>query len=273
MKKEVVALRGKKDGPVSVIMAGVHGDEPCGLGAFDALLPTLGVEAGKVYFVIGNPNAIADKVRFTEFDLNRAFRHTDTFSSDEQSSYEFLRAQYLKSFLDQSTALLDIHSGATAGSIPFAICEENGLEIAHRLPVELIASEFDKISPGGTDEYMNRTGKVGICIECGYHLDNAATRVAEQAIMSFLSARGHIGELEAGATSSKRRVLFDILYRSCGRLKLAKNWCDFEIVPAGSPICVDEGLSIRAESDSVIVFAEECDTAGKEAFYLGKEVI
>lgn len=271
--EEVITLTGSQKGPVSVVMAGVHGNEPCGLNAFRLLLPTLEVEAGTVYFVIGNPNAIAKNVRFTEFNLNRAFKQDAALTDEERNSYEYRRAQFLKLYLDEASALLDIHSSFTPESFPFVICEENGFGIARHLPVGLVISGFDRTNPGGTDEYMNRTGKIGICIECGHHSDPKASSVAMQAILSFLRSRKHIPGTANEMRAPQRRILIEKLHHSSGELKLAMNWSDFEAIPRLAVICEDNSKEIQAEEDCIILFARNCEQAGKEAFYLGREIV
>ena len=51
-------IEGSNPGPTSVILAGIHGNEPCGIIAFERILPSLKINSGKVIFEIGNPLAI-----------------------------------------------------------------------------------------------------------------------------------------------------------------------------------------------------------------------
>ena len=59
MLEEVIQFKGKQDGPTSIILAGVHGDETSGVEAFKKMLPTLVIDRGRVLFGYGNPAAIA----------------------------------------------------------------------------------------------------------------------------------------------------------------------------------------------------------------------
>jgi succinylglutamate desuccinylase len=271
--REVTKMVGKSRGRTSVLLAGVHGNEPCGLQAFEELLPVLKIDAGEVFFVVGNPNAVASNVRQTEFNLNRAFKPDNLLSDFERSSYEYHRAQYLKRYLDQAWALLDIHSSFTPKSIPFVICEENAYGIASHFPVELVVSGFDRHQPGGTDYYMNATGKIGMCIECGYHTDPRAKIIATEAILSFLGSRGHIAPTPRLLPVDKqRRVEVHTLYHTKVDFKLAKAWSDFETVPPVSIIGTDGTHELVAERDMIILFARNCNGAGEEAFLLGKTI-
>jgi len=161
-------LNGEKEGPRSIILAGVHGNERCGVEALQNLLPTLKINRGTVWFAYGNPRAIQKNVRYTEANLNRMFKPDKELTKEEKNSYEYERAQFLKTYLDKADVLLDVHSSFTQGAKPFVLCENNALEVAKNLPFDLMVSGFDEVEPGGTDYYMNKAGKIGICAECGY---------------------------------------------------------------------------------------------------------
>jgi len=269
---EVVKLVGLRPGKVSVVIAGIHGNEPCGLMAFLEIIPKLKIDSGTVFFIIGNPNAVANNVRFTEFNLNRAFKHDNMISDPDKMSYEYFRAQYLKYYLNQADALLDIHSSFTPESIPFVICEENALPVVRMFPVQTITSGFDKVNPGGTDEYMNRIGKIGICIECGEHSNPGGKKIAKEAIFRFLAYQGHIPPIVFEATPQKRIVMESIYYSRTDNFRLTKNWQDFEPVSKGSLIGTDGDTPVTAEYNGVILFVRNCTRVGGEAFYFGREI-
>ncbi len=272
MQKEIVKLVGPNNGPTSVVMVGVHGNEPCGLLALEELLLQLQINSGTVFFIVGNPNAVTENVRFTEFNLNRAFKEDDLLTNLERNSYEYHRAQFLKQYLNQTSALLDIHSSFTLDSTPFVICEENAFDIVKHFPVDLVVYGFDKINPGGTDYYMNSTGKIGICIECGEHLSEDAVKIAKQAILSFLTSRSHIYEQNLVTPTKQRKITVVSIYHSkTNNFKLSKGWGDFEKVSDGVLIGIDGQKQIFAEKDSIILFARNCDKIGGEAFYLAEE--
>lgn len=270
----IIELNGLFSGPTSIVMVGVHGNEVCGLNAIKEIIPEIEIISGKVFFIVGNPNAVAQNVRFAEFNLNRAFKNDSMISESEKKSYEYCRAQFLKFYLNQAGALLDIHSSATPNSIPFVICEENAISIVQKFPVKIVASGFDRVNPGGTDEYMNRTGKIGICIECGEHTDPQARNIAKQAIYSFLDSREHINSPVINEQMSQQRILVESIYYSTAEtFNIAKAWGDFEKVPKGAVIGTDGNKEILAEVDSIILFARNRNGIGQEAFYLGREII
>jgi len=271
MFDEVIQLTGKSAGPVSLILAGVHGNERCGLTAFAELLPDLQIDCGQVFFIYGNPRAIEINRRYFEVNLNRLFCDDNRLTEQELTSYEYGRAQFLKKYLDQAEVLLDLHGSYSVASQPFAICEANAERIVSQLPIEKVVSGFDEIQPGGTDAYMNNIGKIGICVECGLLTKPQAAVVAKEVIMAFLQARGHL----IGQASLKRQEWLNIyqLYKTTtNNFYLAQDWPDFAEVKAGQLIGYDGEAAIRAVEDSFILFATERQKIGEEAFILGRKV-
>lgn len=267
--ENVIELTGPKSGPTSIILAGVHGNEVCGVKAFEQLLPTLTIESGRVLFAYGNPRAIQQNVRFIEMNLNRAFKLEALFSETERETYEYQRAQFLKTYLDQADALLDVHASFTPGSQRFIICEKESMNIAKHLPFDLVASGFDNLEPGGTDGYMNSLSKIGVCIECGYLEDESSTEIAKKSILAFLSVRGYIDSPLKIYTQSQ--INFDYIYfTKTDNFKLAKQFNDFEKIPAGQLIGFDGEEEIRAKKDGIIIFARNRDKINDEAFLFGE---
>lgn len=269
MFEEITELTGKENGPTSIILTGVHGDERCGVEAMKKLLPTLQILRGRVLVAYGNPRAIEQNVRFTERNLNRMFKSDSLLSDTDKKSYEYQRAQFLKKYLDQADALLDVHASFTPKSRRFAICESNARELIRSLPFDLVVSGFDEVEPGGTDGYMNSKGKIGICAECGFLGDPASTEIAEQCILTFLRLRGHI----AGDTKMIPQSyinIYNLYLTKTDAFVLTKPFIDFEEVSSGQLIGMDGKKEVRSPKDSVILFARNRNEKGDEAFLLGE---
>lgn len=268
MFEKIIKLTGKKEGPTSIVLAGVHGDERCGIDALKKILPNILIEKGTVLFGYGNPRAIEANKRFTESNLNRLFKDDDLLLEAERNSYEYKRAQFLKNYLNQADALLDIHANLTPNSKPFVVCEANAKEIVERLPIDLVVSGFDHIQPGGTDYYMNTIGKIGICVECGYINDPQSTQIAEKNIIAFLKTRGHIKNGLKPQNQSHIRI-HDMYKIKTNSFTLVKAFNDFEEILKGQTIGIDGGEKVKAERRCVILFARNREQIGDEAFLLG----
>lgn len=272
MKYEnIIEIKGKVPGPTSIIMGGVHGNEIAGVKTVENLIENLTIESGKVYLAFGNPHAIKQNIRMTEKNLNRMFKPIEELSVGETNSYEYKRAELLKTFLDQSSALLDLHNSSNPESQPFIICESNSKAITEYFPIQKIVSGFDDIEPGGTDYYMNKTGKIGICVECGFHGDPISNEIALKAAYIFLTVRGHIkGEYTKNEHDYYR--LYGLHVTKTSRFKVVKKFPDFTNIDKGELIAYDGDEEIRSPDKSIILFARDRDSIGEEAFLLGKKI-
>jgi len=270
MKEEIIQFIGEKEGPTSIILVGVHGDEKCGAEAFERMLPTLEIEAGRVLFGYGNPRAISADKRFMEADLNRMFKCDDLIGEQEKKSYEYGRAQFLKKYLDQADVLLDIHASFTEESSPFIICEENAKEIVKYLPMDTVVSGFDRLEPGGTDGYMNGMGKIGICVECGYLGDSRSLRRAEESIFAFLGARGH-RSINMKLKKQSYICMNELYKAKTERFRLTKAFADFEEIEEGQPIGIDGIEEVWARKSGIILFAKNTNQIDDEVFLFGEK--
>lgn len=272
-RDKFVRLDGNSAGPTSIILGGVHGNEIAGPKAFANILPGLQLDNGSVWFGYGNPLAIRRGVRAVDTNLNRVFRPNEDLTDEEKRSYGYRRAQVIQKYFDRADALLDIHSSRNPISTPFVICESNGYPIARNLPFELVVSGFDEFEPGGTDYYMNRNGKIGICVETGYNLDPQSIKKAEESIYAFLIARGHL----TGKTKirSQRKVRIYSLYRTqTSDFSLVRKFDDFEPVPEGCILGTDGGIEVITDRPSLVLFAStvELKEPNSEAFLLAQQL-
>lgn len=268
----VVTLIGKQPGKTLTIMGGVHGDEVCGIKALDEIISNISLKQGKVHFVYGNPQAIGICKRQTEMNLNRAFRSDELLSEKEKQSYERQRALEIMPFMDESVALLDVHSSTTKISTPFIICEPHSFEIAKFLPFPIISYGWDLIQAGGTDYYMNHNGKIGICVECGYHLDPDAPRRAIESIMIFLSLFGAIDKRPSEKSVDQKIIHAYQIHLTKTDFTPFREFADFESLEEGEIIGTDGNDYILAPSNACVVFPHRREKPSEEAFVLGKRI-
>src|SRR3989344_347309 len=269
MFEEITKLIGREKGTTSIVLVGVHGDEKCGVEALEKILPNLEIERGAVLFGYGNPRVIEASKRYLDTNLNRMFNADEKLTKEEKESYEYQRAQFLKTYLNKAEALLDIHASRTSTSKPFVICEANAKGVIEYLPVERVVSGFDQIEPGGTDYYMNSIGKIGICIECGFFGNPQSEQIAEKSIYAFLKARGHIANDLVPQKQSYIRM-YDLYKTKTNKFILAKLFDDFEGISKGQVIGVDGNQEVKTKKTAVILFARNREKLGEEAFLLGE---
>lgn len=269
----IATLEGKEPGARAVILAAVHGNEPCGIAAFERILPTLQLARGSATFVVGNPRGLSERRRFVDANLNRMFREDGELDAAKKSSYEYARSRELAPLLRTADALLDIHSSETPGAAPFIVCGERSRAVAERMPFPLISWGWDapEVEPGGTDDYMERNGKIGICVECGYNDDPAAGDKAEESIRVFLALMGLTNDVIPEKTQQQRAL--NAVYAHIAQTNFTPSAMvpDFTPVKEGALIGTDGGREMRAPSDGYLTFVRRRTGPGQEAYVFLEE--
>jgi succinylglutamate desuccinylase len=268
MYKNIVKISSEIPGQNLIILAGVHGNEYCGVEAIKKITKKLKIDNGSVSFIIANPKALKLKSRCYENNLNRMFK--EELTKNEKLSYEYKRATLLKKYMDRSDILLDLHSTSDKDSIKFIICENNAKNIVKYLPIKLVVSGFDNIEPGGTDYYMNKIGKIGICAECGYDNSPASIETATECIIEFIKACGNIIDNKIIPKKQSSLKIFKNYYTTTAKFGLSKQFKNFEKIKYQQIIGFDSEKIIKAPCDCFILFAENSKEIDSEVFLLGK---
>lgn len=248
------------------MIGGVHGDEPIGVKAIEAILPTLKLLRGTVIFIIANPPALAARQRFIDINLNRALVNPPNLSTSEGR----LAAQ-LMLVLDSCDALLDLHAGM--GTVPpFVICEPDALPIAARLPVDIVSTGWTTVEPGSTDAYLYNQGKSALCIECGNRDDwQANLPLAESTIKTFLA---YYSLIDYPPPPKRRQQIVAVTYavrKQSTNFRFVRPFASFERLQPGELIAREGSITYRAPNyDSYIIFPWAEAPVGAEVFLVGK---
>jgi len=265
----VIEKCGKYVGKNVVILAGVHGDEVCGVKAFDELIPKINIEKGRVTFIYANLEAGKQNKRFVECNLNRCFLDDQPY--ELKYSLEGKTAKAIIPYLKKADIVLDLHSSKSSGNNPFLICEEDCLEIINCLSPKKVIMGIDNAQKGGSDGYMFNLGKQGICVECGLHDSQESVEVAKQSILNLLKKAESVGgDCEKYKDKKSYRVKY--MYKSKnGMFKLAGKFQDFHQVNEKTLIGLDGDEKVYIEKGDVVMFPNEPKQIGKECFVIMKE--
>jgi hypothetical protein len=166
------------DDPEVAVVAGIHGDEPCGPDAVEALLDDRPTFDRPVKFVVANEEALARDVRYLDEDLNRAFP-----GDAEAASHEGRLAERLLTELDGCTTLALHSTQSYAG--PFALVDTVDpatADICAELPIDAVV-ETDAHAGGRLIDYP-RTVEV----ECGLQWSETAAANGRELVTAFLEA-------------------------------------------------------------------------------------
>lgn len=264
-----IVITGEKPGPTLAIFAGVHGNETAGVFALQDLLPKITIPKGKLYLVFANPPAIKANVRMLEKNLNRCFSGDNT-----GTSYEDNRARELMVVLDECDALLDLHMFYDDDGQPFAICEDDSIELASKFDVDIISTNWSEVEPGGTDSYMYHQGKVGICIECGPISKAAQYKdFAINTIYQFLEYYGMADRIVEYSVSPKRIIRAkQAVFKTSKDFVLSQNLGNFDRLSEGQVVAVDETTKYTSKAGECIIFPHYNARVGEEAYIIGEEL-
>lgn len=264
----VKQIKSDISGPTVAVFAGVHGNELAGVYALRELEDKLKITRGTVYLVYANPPAIEKKVRMITKNLNRCFD-----SKNSGDTYEDLRAKELMKLLDKCDALLDLHMFYDDDGKPFAICEDDALDVAKIFDVDIISTNWTKTEPGGTDGYMHKKGKIGICLECGpLSKSEEYAEFAKNAVYQFLK---YFEMTDKKVTYSKKpkRIIksTETIYKTSKDFVLKSGLRDFDALTEGQVIAEDKDKQFVAGANQCIIFPHYNARVGEEAFILGVE--
>lgn len=253
----------------------VHGDE---VGPLLGLLDVIeALEQGRLPFVgrftcfLGNPRAAVRGLRFTEEDLNRAFK----VAPDPTSlSYEAQRAQRLMPILDELDLYLDLHQTILPVAQPFYICpwSVTGWRWARLMGgAQAWVTRHPARGGGGlacADAWVARRGKPSLALELGALGFSPEVRAAVwrslsrafKAVNSLYPAGGKLPEvnLEQLAAAQPDLRFYETSERftfSDPQMSLAPGWVNFSPVQAGQILSDPEvGPLIMSPAAGAILF-------------------
>ena len=164
--------------PELAVVAGIHGDEPCGVQAVERLVAEEPEVERPVKLIIANEAALERGERYLDEDLNRAFPgDPDGDSHESRLAHELAREV-------QGCTVLALHSTQSYAE-PIAVIDtvdEIARSMAPLLPVDVLV-ETDEHTDGRLIEHAHT-----IEMECGLQGSDAAADNAYWLTRAFLAA-------------------------------------------------------------------------------------
>lgn len=282
----VNVLEGHQPGPNVGLMGMLHGDEHAGLGLWD-LANRLGPPIkGRLYLIIGHPEAFqhpGNSVRSLDHDINRLFRD-DLSSSSWSLSVDHKRCLALQHFLPELDILIDIHSTSSCTE-PFVVVPEDpcdNLNLALELPITQLFG-LDRFLPRTATSWLTRRGRTGIMIEVGQHQDRASRPIAADIACRILKQLNMIGpEIAVGQEEfhyHKRHIGILGQARVEGHDFRYRRHCrNFEALTPGEIVACDATRDYPAPNlDNLVLCMPTApellrNNIGSEAFYIGADL-
>lgn len=211
---------GSLPGPLMIVFAQIHGNEPAGYQAVHEFFKAVDNEylknphfdfRGKIVAVQGNRRAVELGIRFQEKDLNRVWTKEnadrvlnapiETLQTEDLELRENLDCvrYYLHHYKPSRLVVLDLHTTSAQGGV-FIIPAPNNLSrrIALQMHAPVLHGFLERLQ-GTTLHYFSKENfgieTASICFEAGQHLSKEAISHSVAAIIScFTAASGFYPE-------------------------------------------------------------------------------
>lgn len=291
---------GTASGPLLIVMAGIHGNEPAGVEAAGRVLARLQVEQpparGEVVAVAGNLVALGRNERFIDKDLNRVWTPERLAALGREATdddrVEDRQQRELVTILERLLAdargpviFLDLHTTSADGP-PFLTIGDTlrNRAFAMRFPLPVILGLEEQVD-GALLEHLNNFGAVTMGVEAGQHRSAASVQRLEAVLWLALAHTGMIGNEAVPGLEARRRELADVS-RSVPRVievryrhSIApgdgfrmepglRNFCE---VRRGQVLARDNNGPIGSPEDGLILLPLY-QGRGDDGFFVGREV-
>ena len=286
--------KGDKEGPLLLVTAGVHGNEPSGVRALQKIFSILEEckpsMKGTFLGLSGNQEALGKWKRFIDEDLNRTWteknlKKKEPESHEQREMFEII--EVLKDYSkDQfpSRFFVDCHT-TSSDSLPYVSVQEvgNNDEFAHRFPVNIVRG-FSDIVDGSIDKYFSKQGFTGFTFEAGQH-DSEASLAHQEAIIWLALKEANNLDTKALPQFSEAVKVFDddlkqgqttyrILYRhgleDGVKFSMEPGFRNFEKIEKGQLLAKQDGKEIRSSWDANI-FMPLYQSQGNDGFFVIQE--
>ena len=223
--------------PEVAVVAGIHGDEPCGVRAVERVLDEPPAVERPVKFVVANEEAIEAGVRYLDADLNRSFPGDPGAAEHEARLAHELAAEL------SGCLTLSLHSTQSHAE-PFVVIDEldeRSREIVPRLPVEAV------VETGRFVEGRLFLSVETIEVECGLQGSDLAAENAYDLVMAYLAATGALPPERPARTVPVFRLTEPVPKDAASEYEVyAPN---FQPVAAGQAFAAADGAELIAEED------------------------
>lgn len=296
-------VRGDAPGPLLLCIGGLHGNEPAGVRALEAIVETVAARRGSVkgdfVAVAGNLRALEAGRRFIACDLNRVWTparvaeartaHVADGGPPEPEDLEMIR---IINVLDEVARrrrgpvyVLDIHTtSGGGGAFTTATDTSRNRRFAMAVPVPLVM-KLDEHLEGTFNSYMDHLGYTAAVFECGQHEEAEARVRAASAVWLAIRAAGLLGDGDAPEAAAASRALgsayrglprvLESTYRHPieprDRYRMRPGFRNFQPVRAGDVVGDDRRGSVAAPNSGRLLMPLYQEQ-GEDGFFVVREI-
>jgi hypothetical protein len=289
---------GTTPGPLVLVVAGLHGNEPSGVAALHRVVTKLHERQpdfhGEFIAVAGNIAALTEGVRFIERDLNRGWNVRNVARAlDRPLSAEDEELAGLLDVLvprlrdaDGETYVFDLHS-TSAKSAPFLTLGDTleNRKFAQRLGMPLVLGIEEQID-GAMLDYLGAFGPVALGVEAGQHEDPISVDIHEATTWMALTEAGCLSRDTSlfDMVECRRRIgvaraglphVFEVVYRRGvvpgDGFEMEPGHCNFERVREGQVIARTKEGPVEVPQNGWL-FLPLYQKLGDDAYFLVRPV-
>jgi hypothetical protein len=294
-------IDGEAGGPVVVVTAGIHGNEPAGLIAAEKVFRRLEQHrpavCGRLIMLRGNLTALGERTRYIDKDLNRQWTpqrvavlrarpHGRWNSVEDREQSELL--SLLENITEEPAAdffLIDLHTSSADGP-PFLTVGDtlSNRAFARKFPLPLIMGLEEQVD-GSLLEYLNNGGFTTIGVEAGQHDRQASIDRLEAVLWLALVNSGFMQAAAVPELASHRQLLEDVsralptvievrrrhAIDKEDQFRMEPGFSNFQSVEKGRLLARDQhGLVLAPESGMILLPLYH--GKGNDGFFLARDV-
>ncbi len=300
--REIGRILGDAPGPTLIAVAGIHGNEPAGVGAARRVLATLarrqGRMVGELVALAGNLGAMRQGVRYRERDLNRVWtkariadvearaRSGAPLDAEDEEQIELLRA--IRAAIARARGpvyLIDLHTTSAHG-LPFVLFGETLKQrrFTSAFPLPLMVGLEEQLD-GVLSSYWTTQGIVTCGVEGGQHDDPGSIDNLEAVLLLGAESAGLLGPgitAETGAAYAlleRRRGdlprVMEVVSRRAitpaDEFVMEPGFLNLARARAGQLLARDKSGPIRASKDGFVILPLY-QGQGADGFFWGREL-
>lgn len=301
--RTIGSLTGQREGPLVVLLTGLHGNEYIGVQAVEEVLGILresdGLVRGKVLAIRANLPALKHKVRYIDEDMNRIWfpsiiKKIRTTPEESLTSSERIEVKRLLRVLDQvekqhgsyPTVLVDIHTFSAEGSMFTLPNQDPGqVDLLSEMYAPMVLG-IGRSLRGTALKYYHNRGLFSFGLEGGQHENSLTKQNIIASVMLLLRAVGCIDadENRPGMMDDYQKhlksqthhlpvqaeLVYQHLIEEGDRFQMRPGYKNFQPVKEGQWLASDRSGRIVAQCDGYILMPLY-QQQGREGFFIIKE--
>ena len=287
-------IKGSKQTPTVVILAGIHGNEQAGVKASKKVLHKIKEDniqfKGNFYVIFGNINASKKGIRFEDVDLNRIWRKENIEAINNRSVEENAETKeqieiykLIKDIIDRDIGpfyFIDLHTTSSA-TVPFITISDslNNRKFSSNFPVPVVLG-IEEYLDGPLLTFINEFGHIALGFEGGEHHDEKSVTNCEAFIWKALVHSKCVAKKDITNYNDYKNELsnlcckydfFEIKYRYGIKkdedFKMKSGFINFESIKKNQDLAQSNGELIKATEDGRI-FMPLYQNLGEDGFFI-----